>query len=71
LPAVRGAGLGRRLHDVLLAGVPQSRALLSTDNADSPATRLYARRGWHKLGELDAHTQVMGLRLPAVGRPQS
>lgn len=61
LPENRKRGLGRRLHDVLLEEVPQPRALLSTDNSDSPATRLYAGRGWHKLGELDRDTQVMGL----------
>jgi ribosomal protein S18 acetylase RimI-like enzyme len=70
LPAARRAGLGGRLHDVLLAGVPQARALLSTDNFDSPALRLYARRGWRKLGELDPGTQVMGLLLAAVAQPQ-
>lgn len=61
LPEARGRGLGGRLHDVLLEGSPQDRAMLSTDNRDSPAVRLYAGRGWRKLGELDAHTQVMGL----------
>jgi GNAT superfamily N-acetyltransferase len=70
LPAARRAGLGARLHDALLGGVAQSRALLSTDNVDSPATRLYARRGWRKLGEMDPDTQVMGLRLQAAGRRQ-
>jgi GNAT superfamily N-acetyltransferase len=61
LPQYRGRGLGGRLHDVLLDDVPQSRAMLSTDNYDSPATRLYAGRGWRKLGELDEDTQIMGL----------
>jgi ribosomal protein S18 acetylase RimI-like enzyme len=46
LPDARGRGLGGRLHDVLLEGITQPRAMLSTDNHDSPAVRLYARRGW-------------------------
>ncbi len=54
LPEARGHGLGGRLHDVLLEGVPKERAMLSTDNGDSPAVRLYSARGWRKLGELDA-----------------
>ncbi len=41
--------------------IAQPRAMLSTDNSDSPAVRLYAGRGWRKLGDLDAETQVMGL----------
>jgi ribosomal protein S18 acetylase RimI-like enzyme len=63
LPDHRRHGLGRRLHDVLLDGVPADRALLSTDNADTPASRLYASHGWRKLGELNSDVQVMGLRL--------
>jgi len=61
LPQARGRGLGGRLHDGLLEEVPLPRALLSTDNSDSPAVRLYAGRGWRKLGELNADAQVMGL----------
>jgi ribosomal protein S18 acetylase RimI-like enzyme len=61
----RRHGLGRRLHDALLDGVPSDRALLSTDNYDSPAVRLYTSHGWVRLGELSAQAQVMGLRLPA------
>lgn len=65
LPDARRRGLGGRLHDVLLEGIGQPRAMLSIDNSDSPAVRLYAGRGWRKLGELDADTQVIGLlRLP-------
>ncbi len=63
LPDHRRHGFGRRLHDVLLDGVPSDRALLGTDNADSPAVRLYASHGWRKLGELSPDVQVMGLRL--------
>ena len=63
----RRHGLGRRLHDVLLDGIPSDRALLATDNRDSPALRLYTSHGWTKLGELSPEVQVMGLRLPPGG----
>ncbi|MFY9915022.1 MAG: GNAT family N-acetyltransferase [Nocardioidaceae bacterium] len=65
-PEHRRHGLGRRLHDVLLDGVPGERALLSTDNADTPAVRLYSSHGWRKLGELTPDVQVMGLELPPL-----
>lgn len=45
-PRAQGQGLGSRLHDALLDGIPQPRALLSTRQDDSPARHLYARRGW-------------------------
>jgi ribosomal protein S18 acetylase RimI-like enzyme len=64
LPEYRRRGFGRRLHDVLLDGVPAERALLGTDNDDSAAVRLYTSHGWRKLGELTPDTQVMGLELP-------
>lgn len=71
----RRHGYGRRLHDVLLDGVPSDRAMLSTDNHDSPAVRLYTGHGWTKLGELSPDVQVMGLRLAKAsfshsGRPR-
>lgn len=68
LPDHRRRGYGRRLHDVLLDGVEADRALLSTENVDSPAVRLYASHGWRKLGELSADVQLMGLELPPAPR---
>ena len=62
-PDARRQGLGERLHDALLEGVAPRRALLGTDDADTPATRLYVRKGWRRLGELSPGVQVMGLRL--------
>ncbi|MBO9625810.1 MAG: GNAT family N-acetyltransferase [Microbacterium sp.] len=62
-PKLRGAGVGRALHDALLDGVDR-RALLSTadDDAD-PAVQLYLRSGWRRLGALSTGVQVMG-RMP-------
>lgn len=65
LPQARGRGIGGCLHDLLLEGVSPSRALLSTDNDDSAAVQLYTKRGWRRLGQLNADTQVMGLLLGA------
>jgi ribosomal protein S18 acetylase RimI-like enzyme len=60
LPAYRGRGLGRALHDKLLESVT-SRCLLSTsDSADDPAVGLYVSAGWWKLGVLRPGVQVMG-----------
>jgi ribosomal protein S18 acetylase RimI-like enzyme len=66
LEEFRRLGIGRRLHDVLLDGLPHDRALLSTsDDEDDPAVRLYRSRGWLTLGRLTDGVQVMGRRLPA------
>ena len=64
LESHRRHGGGRRLHDVLMDGETR-RALLSTDDADTPAVLLYRSRGWQRLGQLSEGVQVMGLR-PAV-----
>jgi ribosomal protein S18 acetylase RimI-like enzyme len=42
----RGAGIGGRLHDALLASQPCGRALLSTAVSNWMARRMYERRGW-------------------------
>ena len=50
-------GLGRRLHDALLAGV--GRCLLSTaDDRADPAVRLCLSSGWQKLSILRPGVQV-------------
>ena len=46
IPAARGQGLGGQLHDALLRGLPYRTAVLSTLSAETPALRLYRRRGW-------------------------
>ncbi len=60
-PQAQGRGLGGRLHDALLAGLPHQRAVLSTMQAETVALRLYRRRGWVVLLE--------GFRFPNVARP--
>jgi ribosomal protein S18 acetylase RimI-like enzyme len=60
LPSSRRRGIGARLHDGLMSGTEHRRGLLSTDDSDTPARRLYASRGWTKLGNLSAETAVLG-----------
>lgn len=65
----RRQGLGGRLHDALLAALPNRLALLGTSsNPEDPAVQLYRSRGWAQLGLLDAGAQVM-IR-PAIRSPR-
>jgi ribosomal protein S18 acetylase RimI-like enzyme len=65
-PALQGQGVGMRLHDCLLAGLPHHRALLSTYREDRPAPRLYRRLGWQVLvPDLDERNALYGLDLDA------
>lgn len=70
LPAWQGQGLGGRLHDLLLAGVPQRVALLSTAEAETQALQLYHKRGWRPLARqielpgIPLRYQILGLLLP-------
>jgi broad specificity phosphatase PhoE/GNAT superfamily N-acetyltransferase len=50
-PRWQGRGLATALHDALLLGLPQDRALLTTYRDDRPAPRLYRRLGWTLLHE--------------------
>ena len=43
-----------------MSGTEHRRCLLSTDDSDTPARRLYASRGWTKLGNLSEETAVLG-----------
>ncbi len=45
-PEAQGRGIGARLHDTLLEGLPHRTALLSTIEAETRALHLYRRRGW-------------------------
>lgn len=60
MPAYQGRGVGSSLHDLLLAGVTQRRAVLSTLDAETVAHGLYCRRGWQVL--------LRGFRFPGVSR---
>ena len=49
LPEAQRRGIGGRLHDTILAGLPHRTALLSTYQGETAALRLYRRRGWQTL----------------------
>jgi ribosomal protein S18 acetylase RimI-like enzyme len=51
LPRAQGQGLGSRLHDTLLAGLPNQAAVLSTIQSETLALKLYRKRGWITLLE--------------------
>lgn len=63
-PAHRGQGIAGLLHDNLVEGLPQERALLATAPDDGAAARLYAGRGWQILvPEIDGDKALYGLDL--------
>lgn len=47
----RGRGLGGRLHDALLRGLPHATSVLTTGVDNEPARTLYESRGWEALFE--------------------
>jgi len=61
MPPMQGQGIGGRLHDRLLVGLPHSTALLSTMQVETSAQRLYYQRGWTPLLE--------NFYFPGVGDP--
>lgn len=71
LPAYQGMGIGGRLHDKLLTGLPHETAVLSALQGETVAQHLYRRRGWRTLvsnfrfPRIDLVYQLLGLRLPA------
>ena len=50
-PSAQGQHLGSRLHDLLLADLPNATALLSVMHRSERARQLYTRRGWQTLVE--------------------
>jgi GNAT superfamily N-acetyltransferase len=63
-PRWQGKGVGSAVHDTLLAGLPHGRAMLTTwQDENRPARRLYHRKGWQPLADVEDST-LMGLRLP-------
>ncbi len=71
MPEHQGRGTGGVLHDLLLAGVTQSRAVLSTLAVETVAHRLYRRRSWQVLLDrflfpgVPRSYAIMGLNLRA------
>jgi GNAT superfamily N-acetyltransferase len=59
-PEFQGRGLGKGLHDALLAGVTAPRAVLSTLDTRTVAFEMYLARGWAPL--------LRGFRFPGVAR---
>lgn len=60
-PEARRQGIGGRLHDALLQGLPSRTAVLSTQVDNEPALALYRRRGWQIV--------IPELRFQPAGRP--
>jgi GNAT superfamily N-acetyltransferase len=48
-PRAQGRGLGRLVHDLLIAGRPAATGILACDPAAGPARGLYTARGWRVL----------------------
>lgn len=74
-PACQGKGIGGLLHDTLLDGLPYERAVLSTLQAETVASRLYRSRGWCVLLEdfyfpgVARRYHIMGLDLARRRQP--
>ena len=67
-------GIGTRLLDVLLAGQPHDRALLTADPAGASALPFYERHGWEPLADVEllpgAGTRVvLGRRVVVAAQP--
>lgn len=60
-PEAQGQGIGGLLHDQLMGGLSYPKAVLSTMAAETPAYRMYHKRGWTVL--LD------DFLFPGVARP--
>jgi ribosomal protein S18 acetylase RimI-like enzyme len=77
LPVFQGAGIGRRLLLRLTAGRPERTAVLSTQDAESRARRLYRSVGFTDLltgfrfSGGDPPYAVMGAALPLAGEDAS
>jgi ribosomal protein S18 acetylase RimI-like enzyme len=63
-PAFRGRGVAGQLHDHLVHGLPEERALLATLPGEGAAARLYEGRGWTVVAaEIDGSKALYGLDL--------
>jgi GNAT superfamily N-acetyltransferase len=72
VPERQQSGVGGRLHDALIRGLPHRTSLLSTQKANEPAYRFYLRRGWQVINESMTFPNrsdpyvIMGLDLKGV-----
>jgi GNAT superfamily N-acetyltransferase len=48
-PSQQGRGVGSALHDAILACTRHATAALTTAQAETPALRLYRKRGWRTI----------------------
>lgn len=63
-PAHRGQGIAGQIHDELIAGLDQERALLATEPDEGAAASLYTSRGWQIIApEIDGSKALYGLDL--------
>ncbi|MGA2826273.1 MAG: GNAT family N-acetyltransferase [Streptosporangiaceae bacterium] len=62
----RRQGIGRALHDLLLAGRPEERATLTVPPAAIPAQNAFLKWGWRKVARtrLPALSDVLVIKLP-------
>jgi len=71
-PHAQRQGVGGRLHDRLLTGLPHRRAVLTTMAVESAANRFYAGKGWRMLlpelivPDYSRACRVMGMQLPLI-----
>lgn len=65
-PRYQRQGIGAALHDALLEGLPHERALLTCRRDSRAARRLYLRKGWRRLADVDDEVTLMGLLLPVA-----
>lgn len=68
-PDWQSRGIGRGVHDELLAHRPEERAALLVAEDNTPAQRAYAKWGWRKIGKLkpfpdSPHYDALVLALP-------
>lgn len=67
IPDAQGHGVGRLVHDVLIAGRPARTAVLSVHPEAEPAQRLYQTRGWTTV-TTEFRTQPAQLAYWVMGR---
>jgi len=59
-PERQRKGIGRLVHDLLIAGTPAATGILSCNPEAEPARRLYSERGWRVLARAGGTALLMG-----------